>query len=67
MQKNKTYLSVCEVAEIYGVSKTQVIRWVQGGFLRSFRPGGIGHHRFCADEIERFERENTGFRTGGAT
>jgi predicted DNA-binding transcriptional regulator AlpA len=57
MQKTKKYLSVNDVAAMFGVSRTQVSRWVRGGLLTAFRPGGIGRYGFLPDEIARFERE----------
>ena len=48
-------LSSGEVASLFGVDSSTVIRWADEGKLSSFRTPG-GHYRFRREDVEAFLR-----------
>ena len=62
-----TLLTVREVAERLGVSRTFVLRRVRSGDMPGFRLGGDGPLRFDWDEVERWARDSAGKPSRTAT
>ena len=60
-------LTVREVAERLGVSRTFVLRRVRSGDMPGFRLGGDGPLRFDWDEVERWARDSAGKSSRTAT
>lgn len=55
---NVKFLTTKEVARLCRVSDATLKRWEDAGLLRSERTNG-GHRRFRAEEVARFQRENS--------
>ncbi|MGJ8636679.1 MAG: helix-turn-helix domain-containing protein [Phycisphaerales bacterium] len=54
----KSYMSVKEAAEYFGVSDRSIYRRVAEGLLKKTKVGG--RTVFAIKEIERFAKQNTG-------
>jgi DNA-binding transcriptional MerR regulator len=50
------FLTGSEVAGLFNVSPTAVIRWRASGLLLTARDGGSGHYEFYADEVHALLR-----------
>lgn len=44
-------LKTSEVAALFGVTRTTVLKWAAEGMIRSVRPAKNGHHRFPESEV----------------
>lgn len=51
-----TFLSVSQVADIFGVHPNTIVKWADAGRLPSVRTAG-GHRRFRAEDVEALRRE----------
>lgn len=53
----KKFYTVQEAAELLGVHRNTIMRWIQGELISSYRvsPAPQAPHRIPAEEIERYQ------------
>ena len=57
-----TFLTVNEIATALKVERSTVIRWIESGQLRAFKPGGGRFWRVRRQDFQRFIKGGVHFR-----
>lgn len=60
MKLDQPYYTIPKAAELCGITRATLLRWVKIGKLNSFQTPG-GHHRILKEDLEGFMRENRMF------
>lgn len=57
MKSGNTYLTTSQVGKLFGVSKVTILRWIDKGYIKSFRlPSGA--NRIYVEDIRAFADMN---------
>ena len=57
-----TFLTVNEISEALKVERRTVVRWIESGFLRAFKPGDGRFWRVRRQDFQRFIKSGAHFR-----